>query len=82
MKRHRRNRARTCFRPSMTGLEHRCLLSRPGPTPDAGTPAAGGTGVDVLTYHNNTSGTGANLNETTLTTQNVNASSFGKLFSH
>src|SRR3954469_24772523 len=43
-------------------------------------PAAGGT--DVLTYHNDTSGTGANLNETTLTPQNVNASSFGKLFSY
>ena len=41
-------------------------------------PAAGGT--DVLTYHNDTSRTGANLNETTLTPQNVNASSFGKLF--
>ena len=41
-------------------------------------PAAGGT--DVLTYHNDTSRTGANLNETTLTPQNVNASSFGRLF--
>ena len=38
--------------------------------------------TDVLTYHNNTSRTGANLNETTLTPQNVNASSFGKLFGY
>jgi uncharacterized protein (TIGR03118 family) len=43
-------------------------------------PAAGGT--DVLTYHNDNSRTGADLSETTLTPQNVNASSFGKLFSY
>jgi uncharacterized protein (TIGR03118 family) len=43
--------------------------------------AASPAGVDVLTYHNDNSRTGANLNETTLTPQNVNASSFGKLFS-
>ena len=43
-------------------------------------PVAAAGGTDVLTYHNDTSGTGANLNETTLTPQNVNASDFGKLF--
>jgi pimeloyl-ACP methyl ester carboxylesterase len=72
MKTHRTNRIRKYFRPSVTSLEGRSLLSKIGPTPDPGPPAAGGT--DVLTYHNDTSRTGANLNETTLTPQDVNAS--------
>jgi hypothetical protein len=36
--------------------------------------------VDVLTSRNDDSRSAANLNETTLTPQNVNASSFGRLF--
>ncbi len=80
MKTHRKNRIRKCFRPSVTSLESRSLLSRMSPIPKAAPLAAKGT--NVLTYHNNNSGTGANLNETTLTPQNVNASSFGKLFSY
>lgn len=38
--------------------------------------------VNVLTYHNNNSRTGANLNETLLTPSNVTASTFGKLFTY
>lgn len=36
--------------------------------------------VNVLTQHNNNARTGANLNETTLNTSNVNAAQFGKLY--
>ena len=35
---------------------------------------------NVLTYHNNNSRTGLNSSETTLTTANVNTTTFGKLF--
>src|SRR3984957_4611424 len=80
MKTHRKNRIRKCFRPSVTSLEGRTLLSTISPIPKAAPLAASGT--NVLTYHNDTSRTGANLNETILTPQNVNASDFGKLFSY
>src|SRR4030088_1857857 len=39
-----------------------------------------GNSQDVLTYHNNNARTGLDSKETILTTANVNATAFGKLF--
>src|SRR5689334_13795852 len=38
--------------------------------------------VNVLTYHNDNARSGANLRETLLSPSNVNAGSFGKLFTY
>ncbi len=45
------------------------------------TVTAAATATSMLTYHNDNARTGQNLTETTLTPQNVDAASFGKLFS-
>ena len=42
--------------------------------------ALASTAADVVTYHNDIARTGQNLQETILTTGNVNSSTFGKLF--
>ncbi|HSK42867.1 MAG TPA: hypothetical protein VLA83_03150 [Candidatus Binatia bacterium] len=50
----------------------------PTPTPTPPAPAL----ASVLTYHNDGQRTRLNANETILTPANVNASSFGKVFSY
>ena len=47
----------------------------------ANSPAYVSDYAGMFTYHNDNMRTGQNLNETVLTTSNVNSSSFGKLFS-
>jgi hypothetical protein len=59
-------------------LEH-CLLSA-GTLFLAGYSSAALAQTNILTYHNDNARTGQNLSETILTPQNVNSSSFGKLF--
>lgn len=90
MKRRRTSRIRKGFRPQVANLEVRNLLSHSGLSPHHGAHAAAlvmsrppdvsSGGTDILTYHNDTSRTGANLDETTLTPKDVNASDFGRLF--
>jgi hypothetical protein len=61
---------------------HSCLPSRTyRPVLEWLEPRLAPANVDLLSYHNDLSLSGANLSETTLTTANVNPTQFGKLFS-
>ena len=58
-----------------------CNSSKTMPTsPPSTTPPPGNGNANVLTYHDDSARTGQNLNETILTTSNVNSSNFGMLF--
>ena len=52
--------------------------SDPPPSPVRASATAGGT-LNVLTYHNDDARTGQNLDEKTLTIENVNSAAFGKI---
>ncbi|HLZ91666.1 MAG TPA: hypothetical protein VKQ28_08115 [Candidatus Acidoferrum sp.] len=52
--------------------------TNPGGTPTP-TPTPSASSIDVTTYHYDNFRTGENINETTLTTANVNQTKFGKL---
>lgn len=66
---------------TMTRLFWSSCGSAPSPNhaPNPGVPAPNST-IDVVTYHNDLSRTGQNLQETVLTLSNVNSSNFGRLF--
>ncbi len=66
------------YRPLMGKL--RGLASLPIALLVAALPAV--AQVNILTQHNDNNRSGANLNETILTTSNVNVNSFGKLYSY
>lgn len=70
---------------SQSGSKYRVVVSNSVNPPATSNPATltvnpvVASNVTVLTYHNDVARTGQNLNETTLTTSNVNSTKFGKL---
>ncbi|MGD0793441.1 MAG: pyrrolo-quinoline quinone [Terriglobales bacterium] len=65
---------------SDSGSQFSVVVSNPGgdATSNVATLTVNAT-TDVLTYHNDIAGTGQNLTETILTTNNVNSAKFGKI---
>ena len=58
-----------------------CLVVLPAIVPMASGAQLAGTGVSVLTWHNDTYRTGDNLNESTLTYNSINKNTFGQICS-
>ena len=74
------NRDRAALHHGATGRRFSWLLAIAAGTLMVGT--IGRAQVNVTTFQNDIGRTGQNLNETILTPANVNATQFGKLFSH
>ena len=69
----------TLFAFLLSGCNSASRTSQSTPPPTNQNPPPSNGSVDVVTYHNDIARTGQNLSEATLTTANVNSSSFGKI---